>query len=617
MSKLLARLTLFASAWKPLPLYGHALIVAAALAFLFWLIEKRKTQTPFLLALPAFLTLNAFICTIIICVTHQVNLTTCGISAMLSLLGILPLLDVFSKESLLAGISTSRIFIVELLGLAIFYLLSVDHNYVPAQYDITTYSFIGEQLFRKGAYPTVPFAGGSLSTLVPPGYFGVDFLGRIFWNDPRMILLLSCVFLVALTIAFAAVGVLFFEDARIVPFIGAAVFTRGLLWSYWEFNMLRHLSVICALMFLATAILGFRSKNTRQAFLYFLYAQTCLGAALVAHPENTAYVLVAVFAYAAVRVSYFLSEENRVRTLMFAVAGVLSIGVFAVWYLTSVAHQASGGVVFSASKLPVPVLKNLLFHTNGIIPIVAIAVACTALAGTGKKEQAKFLTFSFLLLIAASYYAVALHALFRSKFPMEAVPFDDFLGASHMVMGPMLHPYSLLIKISGFWWLGVLATAWMLQRLWENPRIPRTVLMAGIAGAMTMDVLYMYYNKPILTSDEYVFLQDLKPQLPKNTVVVAPPGYEFSAWTGPVLEKDSVSFRGSLHTRNTLSKDLETEVEKAYASGDFQFFENKLAGRPVVYLFTKSYANLADKRAAKNGMRVLSQLNGDTAVANF
>lgn len=628
MTKLFDRLSLFSSSWHPAEFYLHVLPWLAVTAAILFLpaMARRVRKLPLIfsfLALPVFLSLLSFFGSILICGFGRVNVPVCGMAVLQAATGMIFFVELISDQENLEGLhSFSWIFSLELVVLAVFYLLSVDHNYVPPQFDGTTYQFIGELLYRKGTYPMVSFVGGeTLSILVPPGYYSLDFWGRVLWNDPRVMLIIACLLLISLTIAFAGLASVLFSDKKLPPFIGAAVFCRGVLWNFWEFNLLRQLSVVCGILFLMSAILFIRAESNRRRWAHLIFAQAFLAAGLVAHPENLAYILFGVFAYAGFRVLFSLGDPLvRHRTGQFLVSMILPISVFSLWFLKSANQSAGRSLVLTPYQLPIPEPIHFIFHTNGVLPIIFLVMGIVFMLM--KKETiplGKFFGFLFVWLLVSSYYSLGLHLISPASFPMKRVAYDDFVGAVWYVKSFLMHPHALIIKISGFWWVAVLVMGWFFSKLWDvgRHRLMRAAMVIGVGGLMMLDIAVLYFNQPIISIGEYTFLRELKSHLPADAVVVAPPGYYFSAWVGPLLERDSLSFRGAQHTLNSIAKSLPTEIETAYVTGDFGFFKTRLPQQKLTYLFIPPYLDLAERLSNQPGVQVLLRKEGVVALTNL
>ena len=483
-----------------------------------------------------------------------------------------------------------------------FYIVSIDHNYVPAQFDATTYLFLGDVLERHGTYPLVEFAGQhELTILPPPGYFAFDYAFRQAWDHPRWALVGSTLVLMCLVVAFAWLTAILFKEGAYVAAVGVAVFCRPLYWNFWEFNLPRHLSLVSVLMCLIGCVYAYRSKTWSTKGLGALaFAMACLSGAILTHPENAAYLLVGVIVVAFVAALIeFASNRDRALKLMGIVA--VGIAVSAVsglaWYSKVLTEAGAAGFLARAYKSPLPDLSNLLFHTNGVLPLLLFGVGVGWLLVRGKLHLGLGLAAIFLVMLGCAYGQAIFPLLWPQEYAFSTRPFNQFSGAGLYADTPLIHPHSLIVKIYGLWWFMVPVSAWTYSRVWEavkerRRRVVALVLFGGLAFA---DVMYLYYNKPIVSLAQHDFLLQVKEVVPAGAVIVAPPQYHFGAWVGPLVHRDCLAFRGKYHTRNSISDNLDGVLRDTYENGSFDSLLEMVGTRNVVILFDSAYAHQAEQ----------------------
>jgi hypothetical protein len=118
--------------------------------------------------------------------------------------------------------------------------------------------------------------------------------------------------------------------------------------------------------------------------------------------------------------------------------------------------------------------------------------------------------------------------------------------------------------------------------------------------------MYLYYNKPIILEDEYDFLLELKGEIPSDAVIIAPAQYHFSAWAGPVLQRDCLLFRSETHARSSLAPSLHDMLKTAYSTGDFEPLLSMIPREKAVVLF--------DSQRATDAVRLLNTGNWNTIL---
>jgi hypothetical protein len=174
---------------------------------------------------------------------------------------------------------------------------------------------------------------------------------------------------------------------------------------------------------------------------------------------------------------------------------------------------------------------------------------------------------------------------------------DDFTGARYFVQSFIVNPNSVIAKMTSFWWFCIIGLGWVLYFIWNKLKLKKLQIffLILVISLMFFDISLMYYNQPIITKNEYIFLKNLENKIPKESVMIAPPGYYFSVWVGPVLHRDSISNRAASHSVNSISKNIDQEIQDAYSSENFELLLNKLQKNNVVILFNNQYSNLAKK----------------------
>jgi len=626
MQKIFDRLLLLLSTWSPGEIYLGAgvmvivsLLAMAAFGYVHFLRTGRWTLDLF--ALPTFVSFLVSTSSMFILFSGELNTLICLTSVLTATVLASWFLVFTSTEQseashlLIRGLpgnteeNQNRLFLSSLSALVVFYLVSIDHNYLPAQFDITTYQFLSDVVARHGTYPIVEFAGeGSVSVLPPPGYFGIDFMMGLFWQSPRRVLLTSALIFSCTALAFVRLGALLFRDVRLEPFILFACFSRGFLWNFWEFNVQRELSLLASLMFLICVIHSYRVHRPSRSFGYLIFGQLYLIAALMCHPENTAYTLVGPFALIVPALLMWIAKKENYyinRTVHFALSMLLSLSIFSVWFVTVISTQVHGGYLTADFVGPVPDVLNLLFHTNGVVPVTLSFVAIGLMARSGRTREAVLLLYLILLCLFLAYFKYLCHLVLPETFSLIEGKFDQFTGASWFVLGPLVHPHSLIVKITSLWWFMVLALGWIYSHTWRSlkkrSRVVAVSVLLLFAPLAFADVIYLYYNRPIITEEEYRFLLILKERLPLDAVVIAPAQYHFAAWTGPVLQRDSISYRSEYHAKSSIAPSLSLMLTTAYATKDFEPLLSRLPRRKAVVLF--------DRERAADAVRLLGSGN--------
>jgi hypothetical protein len=638
MHKIIDRYLLFLSSWSPGEIYlGAAILLGISFLILlaFGLVHLlHKGEFTFsLFSVPAFVSLFSFVSSLLILFIGKINIFICFVSIIIALfltyIFLLSSGEMSSASCLLFrkpirakidGYRKSSFYLVLFL-LVLFFLLSIDHNYLPAQYDITTYQFLSDVVSRHGTYPTIDFAGDhELHVLPPPGYFGIDFLIGLAWDSPRRVLLISTLFLLCVTLALIRLGAVFFSNSGLEPFMLYATFCRGLYWNYWEFNVQRELSLLASLMFLICTVLSYREDTAGKRLHYLIFGQLFLTTAFMCHPENTAYIIVGVFAYIgfALILKGFQKDRNYIYwAVHFICSLIISLSIFLYWYV-SVVRETSRDYLTAELASPVPEMMNLLFHFNGIVPVVLFFVGIILMFVGNRKKEGLLFSLLFLLPLFLAYFKYLLHLVLPEVFELVEREYDDFNGTRFWVIGPYAHPHAVIVKMTSLWWSMILVSGWVYHYLWGILRnINRFVMLSTLLVLISLvfgDIFYMYYNKPIIDEDEYQFLVSLKDRLPDDAIIVAPAQYYFSAWTGPVLQRDSLSSRTHYHATNSIAPDLYPVIEAAYTTGNFEPLLCMLPREKAVILFDKARADAAILLAEGGNWRVILAQNGNYAL---
>jgi hypothetical protein len=632
------RIQLFLSSWVPSEIYFGAaiLFIAAALIVsinsLIHFFHTGKYLID-LFSIPIFVSLYIFTSSLLILLTGELNTLICVIGILVAFFLtyrflLLPNEIGDSSELLLSRPIEAKKrmqqswFFLSLLFLVLFYLLSIDHNYLPAQYDITTYQFFSDLVARHGTYPDVRFADDyELHILPPPGYFGIDYVVGFFWANPRRVLLTSTLFLFCVTLAFIRLGTVLFNDIHLEPFFLFATFCRGLYWNYWEFNVQRELSLLASLMFLICIVLSYRGNSEGKRLHYLIFGQLFLATAFMCHPENTAYILVGVFTY--IGLAYALKkikkEKNTVNwAVYFFGSTIISLSIFLFWYV-SVVRQTPRNFLTAEISSPVPEVLNLLFHTNGFVPVVLFGIGLILMYLGNRRKESFFFFFLFFSLIFLAYFKYFLHLILPEVYQLVEREYTQFDGASLYVIGPYVHPHAIIVKITALWWFMILVSGWVYSYLWDilrgMKRLIKVCIFLLFIPLVFGDVFYLYYNQPIIDKDEYQFLLSLKKKLPDDAIIIAPAQYYFSAWTGPVLQRDSLSSRSYYHSTNSIAPDLYQILEVAYSTGNFESLLCSLAREKVVVLFDKARAEVAVQLIHSDNWKTVLVKNGNYALS--
>jgi len=394
----------------------------------------------------------------------------------------------------------------------------------------------------------------------------------------------------AVSIAFVRLGSLIFKTARIEPFMLMALFARGLFWNFWEFNLLRAIALVCSLMFVCALIRFHGAATFNKSLVQVIFAQIFLSSAILSHPEQCAYLLAGVILFALVFFGFRLIKQDgleKIKARVFFASLIIPAVMFGYWYFSVVRRYSSADYFFGVSSAPIPFIDGLLFHCSGFLPILFTLAAVVLLVRSKYKNYGFLLGFLFVFTLFLSYFQGIMGILMPDKFHiMDGKVTDHFASARFWVATHLVNPDARICKISGFWWYGIIAMGWVFYYLWGaiKEKAARLCVMAVIASLLLCDVFFMYYNQPIITRAGYSFLKSLGPMLPEDAVIIAPPGYEFSVWTGPVLRRDSLSNRAATHSANSLSRDLNTDIERAYMTADFSGLLARLPAGKVFVL---------------------------------
>jgi hypothetical protein len=247
---------------------------------------------------------------------------------------------------------------------------------------------------------------------------------------------------------------------------------------------------------------------------------------------------------------------------------------------------------------PVPNLFNLFFHSNGFIPITLMIIGIIfMLFKKNMKNIGKICFTYFGICLFLAYFQLLLHLLFPATFLLVKKAFAEFYGAQYYVKSFLVHPHSIIIKISALWWFAIIVSTWLYYQLWTNlpnKSIKLFILIITIP-ILFADVLYMYYNKPIINKAHFSFLIELEKKIPDDAVIIAPPN-NGHAWTGSLLRRDCLTWRGSgYYITNSLSKNLPSELKHAYSTGDFTKLINKLHKDTIIILLDKEHNKITAK----------------------
>jgi len=581
-----------------------------------------------LLGLPIFVALAPLIFSSIVLIIHKVNTPVVGISFLLSFILSVYILKsyadaenpgedsllVFTGDTFWTAKKEQFIFLIILLSIPLFYVFTIEHAWVPSQFDNTSYQFIGDLLFRKHTYPLASFAGSyQIGFLPPPGFFVFDYAIRLIWNDPRSHMVLLTLALIVTSIAFARIGSLLFKNKIIEIFILIAMFSRGIFWTYWEFNVLKIFTMIPIILFVIFFFRFYYSENKEET-LFLLYSQIFLSDAILIHPEFAAYTLFGFFIVIPAVFLLYLLKGNTVyikKGFKFLAGLLIPLGFFLLWHQIVVVPIIPKLYIGLAGLISVPPLKNFLFHMTGIIPALSIFVAC-AILSLGKKTRKIGLMLSamFLLIVLFAYCQYLLHFVFPDIFTLRTQTYDDFFGTSLFVIAPLVFPHNLLFKIYSLWPLSIICMGYLFYLLWIKIRSIRFKVLIAllIFPLMFFDLLYMYYNKPIISKSEYLFLKSLKKILPLDSIIIAPPGYEFSVWVGPILNRDSLSFRGEgLHAKIMTNFTLQEQIAKAYEKTDFDFFIKNFQRDKLIVIYNEPYRKGEQIFAKSNKWKIVLQ----------
>jgi len=606
MQKILTRISLFFSSVQPGELYLGFIVLLGMLLLLSYistrLQPKSKSHCIDFISIPSFIAMLSLTFSILVLLTGQVNIlivllslgSAFAMSQAFLFFGSNPDANSFiviDRNKILTEVKNKKIYLILFGFFILIYLFSVDHNYVPAQYDITTYQFIGDQLFRKGTYPLVPYAGSSELTLVPPpGFFIFDYLQRLLWNQPRAAVLVSILFLISTALAFTKLVSLFFKNKNIEPFVVLALFCRGLLWTYWEFNVLRELSLVCVLLFLICFIHFYREPSWKTSLKHLVFGQLFLSSAMVSHPENTAYLLGGLmFLMGGMWFNHLIRRRKDYikKGIAFLVGCVLPLSLFAYWFQTVIAGSSKNYFV-SQVAAPIPTLFSVVSQYSGIVPFFIFMVGCVLMWRQKEKRKVAgiflfVIAFNFIL----TYFPLYLHWASPENNPLIEKEYNEFFAARKYVMTSLVHPTPVVLKITSFWWILIIFSAWFYHELWNRIRGRWRQIGLGIilGGLVFGDILYYYYNRPIVTPGEYQFLRALEEKAPSNTFLVSPPDIGFSYWAGPLAKKDSFPYRGGYHTANTLPIDFNNQIQTAYKNLNFTSVLNQSPrGKTIILL---------------------------------
>jgi hypothetical protein len=200
-------------------------------------------------------------------------------------------------------------------------------------------------------------------------------------------------------------------------------------------------------------------------------------------------------------------------------------------------------------------------------------------------------------MLGCAYGQATFPLLWPQEYAFSTRPFNEFSGAGLHADTPLRHPYSLIVKIYGLWWFMVPVNAWTYSRMWEavKERRRRVVALALFGGLAFADVMYLYYNKPIVSLAQHDFLLQVKEVVPAGAVIVAPPQYHFGAWVGPLVHRDCLAFRGKYHTRNSISDNLDGVLRDTYENGSFDSLLETVGTRNAVILFDSAYTHQAER----------------------
>ena len=641
MQKIIDRLQLFLSSWAPGEIYQGAVILLALVSLIILILGfvrfLHKGRWVFnLLAVPTLISFFVLVSSLSILFTERVSGPICllsGIGALVLSYLFLGFIsgDESEKSHLLIQIPIESntgtfqrvVFYIGLALLYIFFLLSIDHNYLPPQYDITTYQFFSDLVARHGTYPVIDFAGeNQLNIIPPPGYFGIDYLMGMFWDSPRRVLLTSSLFLLGVILTFVRLGTVLFKDVHLELFILFATFSRGLFWTYWEFNVQRELSLIAALMFLLCSILSYRTDGRRKRIGYLVFGQLFLTAAFMCHPENTAYILVGIFAligFNAIRKAIERDNSYLLKMVQFALSMGISLMVLLYWHISVVQQYTVRNYMNETVFGPVPDLLSFLFHTNGVIPVLALLLGILLMVSTNRKKEGVLFCFLFIFMIFLVYFKYLLHLLMPETFELLRREYSEFTSASLYVKGPLVHPDSTIVKITSLWWFMILVLGWTYSYLWKLLRRKNLVALVSVGllyfPLVVGDVIYLYYNQPIISGNGYRFLLSLEDRISDDAIIIAPAQYQFSAWTGPLLRRDSLAFRGEeYHATHSMGISLYGELVSVYASGDFEPILSKLPRERVVILFDDARTDKAIQLLKSGKWETVFEQNGYYAL---
>lgn len=636
MQKILDRLILLISYNSPLELYiglvgvfVFCLLIFFLQGFTFKLIFKRFYAN--LIGLPIFIALTSFIFSLIALGVHQINILIICVSFFLSFIFSIYILKNYeneekpSEDSLLAFSGNTFwtyknaqcLLLLILVLIPLFYVFSIDHARVPSQYDNTTYQFMGDLLFRNHTYPVVDYAGYQLSFLPPPGFFVFDNAIRFLWNEPRSHMILLMLSLILTSILFARLGSLLFKNRLIEIFMAIAIFNRGLFWTYWEFNVLKIFSLISVLLFLIFFI-QFYYSNSKKEIFYLICSQLFLAGGLLTHPEFTVYSLLGFWAILPIVFLFHLFKKDVIylkKAFKFIGTLIIPMGCFLVWRLS-----ISTPSYFAIAGIPVLHLHNFLFHMTGVIPIISVFIACPILFFYKKTRKiGLILSGVFLALIFFGYCQLFLHFIFPKIFILN--PITEDVSSHATVISPLNFPHILALKIYSLWPVSIICTGWLFFYLWtkiKNIFLTTFVVLCAIP-LLFFDMLYMYYNQPIIQKNEYLFLKSLRAVLPKDAIVVAPEEYYyfFSAWVGPILQRDCLMFRGDgFHARVLPNFNLPDELKYAYNTNNFDFFLKNFRSDKLVVLYNKPHLADALKLAKTKQWQVIAE-DGSTFAFRY